>query len=287
MNILNKLAGVALCALSLTAMGEIDAKNIKSTGSVDVKLMVFECGDLTILNANNVDPTRAVGETAESASPCYLIKHPDGMLMWDTGLDDGLIDKPKGKIEGGGSLIFKVKTTLASQFEEANINPKKIEYIAFSHMHLDHTGNAKYFDTATWLVQKKELKVAKGGLASLVGFVKRDYQDLIPRAQGIDGNYDVFGDGSVVIISTPGHTVGHQVLFVDLPKTKAVILSGDMVVSAAAWEQRSSIESKRSKKAKASLELVEKVMQQTGANLWVQHDKPQFDKLQKAPYVYE
>lgn len=285
MNILNKIAGVAICAVLLGAAGEIKPENLTASGSVGVKLTVFECGDLKIADGSDVDSTWEERKEKLTVSPCYLIQHPNGTLMWDAGIDDQLIDKPKGK--STGSFIYYVNKSLASQFEEMNIDPKTIDYIAFSHLHSDHTGNARYFENAKWLVQKNEFKLAKGGLAAMVGFVKRDYEHLIPNVELIDGHYDVFGDGSVVILLTRGHTLGHQILYVDLPETKPVILSGDLVVSMEAWRQKAPSPVDYKKHSIVSLGLLESVIEKTGAQLWVQHEKPQFDGLKKAPFAYQ
>ena len=104
----------------------------------------------------------------------------------------------------------------------------------------------------------------------------------------LEGDYDIFGDGSVTIISTPGHTPGHQSLLVKLPKTGALLLSGDAVHFKSNWENRGVPANNFDKdKTAASMQRMADIMVKEKAQLWMNHDKAQSDSLKMAPGFYD
>lgn len=280
--------GIGIFGISPVFAGNIEIENIEAKGDVALKLYVLNCGDLEIRDASVMNPNVAKGTVQAVANSCYLIGHPDGYLLWDAGIPDAVADAADGVEAFGGLFLMKVSKTLESQLGDLNIAADDIKFLSFSHMHSDHTGNANLIKQATWLVQENEFDMAFGEKAAEAGFVPTDYAHLKDNAQKLNGNYDVFGDASVVIVSTPGHTIGHQVLYVDLPKTKPVILSGDLYTSVAAYEEGSMPAWNFSPElTEASFDLVDELIEKTGAQLWVGHDKGQFDGLKKAPFAYE
>jgi glyoxylase-like metal-dependent hydrolase (beta-lactamase superfamily II) len=168
---------------------------------------------------------------------------------------------------------------LAAQLDALGVKPTDIKYVAVSHTHPDHIGNVELFPQSMLLVQKAEYEWPS---------------PLGPRFKAehpvtkLEGDHDVFGDGSVMIISTPGHTPGHQSLLVKLPRTGAVLLSGDAVHFTDNWDNRR-VPSQNFDKDKtlASLQRMADVMEKEKAQLWINHDKPQSDKQKHAPEFYD
>ncbi len=267
---------------------ELQNLMINPTGSVALKLYVLDCGkiiarDVSVLFSPGVDK----GLEVEMADSCYLIQHPSkGAFFWDAGLSDALKAMPDGMENYG--LNFSVSNTLKAQLKSIGINPSEITYLAFSHLHPDHTGNASYFTQPTWLVQKVDYDIAFTDTAVKYGYNPKDYSHLkTAPVIKLNGDYDVFGDGSVVIVFTPGHSMGHQALFVDLPETGPIILSGDLYHFKKNRDNYV-IPAHNVKKATIqSFAKIDNILQKTHAELWIQHDKQQFDSLKLAPLFYK
>ena len=194
----------------------------------DVRLYVLDCGHLDIRDLRMFDDSGALdGKSGTMSVPCFLIRHPKGTLLWDTGLGDAIADRPGG-VELAPGIRATVRVKLVDQLRTLGLKPVDIDYLAFSHWHEDHTGNANLFGKATWILQRRELVAA-------TGHTPPPFESLAPvaawrhaRKRIIDGDADVFGDGSVRILSMPGHTPGHQVLEVRLPQAGTVLLAGDL-----------------------------------------------------------
>src|SRR5262249_26312303 len=158
--------------------------------------------------------------------------------------------------------------TLAGQLEQLGVKPSDIKFVAVSHTHPDHIGNVELFPQATLLVQKLEYDWP---LPSGAARFKAEHP-----ATKLAGDHDVFGDGSVIILSTPGHTPGHQSLLVTLPKTGAVILSGDAAHFKDNWDNRRVPAFNTDKEQTlASLQRIADMLAQHHGQLWINHDLPQ------------
>lgn len=258
-------------------------------GTVE-RLYVFNCGESTVQDVSRWTPGVNVGKPAAFSANCYLIRHARGWLMWDSGINDNVATMPKGFQRGKLSPHYILRKPLRFALSEIGVDPAKIEHLAFSHTHGDHVGNGNLFAGATLYIQQAEYDIAFGTEAvSKWNFEVTSYDKLrANRTVRLNGDHDVFGDGSVVIIATPGHTPGHQSLLVRLPKTGPVILSGDMVHLQDNWIHRrvpafnfDGAESRR------SMDKVAGIMQRTGAKLWINHDKAQSDAIPKAPQFIE
>jgi glyoxylase-like metal-dependent hydrolase (beta-lactamase superfamily II) len=194
----------------------------------DIRLYVLDCGHLGIRDMGMFDDSGALdGKPGSMAVPCFLIRHPHGILLWETGLGDAIAGHADG-VELAPGVRASVPVTLASQLHQLGLQASDIDYVAFSHWHIDHTGNANLFGGATWILQRREL-------AAATGTTPPPFEDLAPvsayrtaRKRIIDGDADVFGDGSVRLLLMPGHTPGHQALQVRLPHAGVVLLSGDL-----------------------------------------------------------
>jgi len=251
-----------------------------------VKLYIFDCGTL---KSGNPDVLLARGVTTTDMSvTAYLIVHPRGTLLWDTGVIPDELIQPGGTTEARAT----VHKTVRGQLAEIGYKPADITYLALSHNHYDHSANANNFAGSTWLVQKAERAAMfpetppqnPSNAAARFNALKNSKTVLL------DGDHDVFGDGSVVIIATPGHTPGHQSLLVNLRNTGPVVLSGDLyhypaertlkdfTPFAALGNPEKEIVSK------AKLEALLKAKK---ATLWIQHDILAYAQLKKSPAFYD
>ena len=161
-----------------------------------------------------------------------MIVHPRGTLLFDTGLGDRYFGRPFNEsclvtrlaLRPLQSFVLVTKT-VKSQLEAIGYPPSKIDYLAMSHPHADHVGNANDFAGSTFLVHKGDYDMMFGpGVKVNPGYAALKNS----KTKIIEGDYDVFGDGTVVLKFTPGHTPGHQSLYLKLAKTGGVVLSGDL-----------------------------------------------------------
>lgn len=251
-----------------------------------LRLYVFDCGKLDIPDVTPYGIPREQMSTNMMSVPCFLIAHPKGTLMWDVGA------VPDTAIPAGGTGTLRVYGTsnrkLETQMAGAGYKPSDITYLAFSHFHWDHVGNANLFAKSTWLARKSERDLMFGNPPSPRTEPANFSALKDAKTTLVTGDYDVFGDGSVVMKSAPGHSPDHQVLFVKLAHTGPVVLSGDLYHY---HEERTlkripSTEFNPEQTA-ASRANVEKFLADTHAQLWIQHDFNGTAKLKKAPEYYD
>ena len=246
------------------------------------RLYVLNCGEGVVGDIGRWSPGVNEGKSMAFVDNCYLIKHARGWMLWDTGIMDAVAGMPDGlRPADPKATHWKRPRTLAAQLAELNVNPSDIKYVAVSHTHADHSGNVNMFPGSTLLVQKAE------------------YEWPVPAGQPprfraehpvqkLEGDHDVFGDGSVRILSTPGHTPGHQSLLVRLPKTGAVVLSGDLAHFKDNWDSRRVPSMNTSKEqTTASMQRVSDVLAREKGQFWINHDKAQRDSLRMSPQYYE
>src|SRR5438552_16710680 len=180
-------------------------------------------------------------------------------------------------MQGPRGMVMNRKQTLAAQLAAIGVAPGDVKYLAFSHTHSDHVGNANLFTAATLYIQQAEYDAAFGPEPAKFGFVPANYDKLhaSPMVK-LTGDHDIFGDGSVTIVSTPGHTPGHQSLLVRLPQTGFVLLSGDAVHFQDNWTHRRvpSMNVNR-EQTLASLQRIAALLEERKAQLWINHDKAQ------------
>jgi len=225
------------------------------------------------------------GKSAVFLNHCYLIKHARGWMLWDTGNSDAFAALPNGNSVLGGMLVQIMRKPLTESLKEIGVAPADIQYLAMSHLHGDHAGNANLFAAATLYMQAVEYDIAFGPEPQKYGFQAANYAKLRDsRVVKLAGDHDVFGDGSVLIKAAPGHTIGHQVLFVRLAQTGPVVLSGDVVHNAANWAaRRVPALNFNADQSAVSMQMVEQLMARTGARLWINHDPEQGKSMPKSP----
>ena len=245
------------------------------------RLYVLNCGEGVAGDISRWSPGVDEGKSMAFVDNCYLIKHAQGWLIWDTGVPDAVAAMADGqKPADPRATHWKRPKTLASQLDQLGVKGEDVKYLAVSHTHGDHVGNVEMFPQAMLLVQKAEYEWPG--------------PNNTPRFKAghpvtkLEGDRDVFGDGSVVILSTPGHTPGHQSLLVKLPKTGARVLSGDAVHFQANWEHRRvPANNTGQEQTRASMQRIADVLAKENATLWINHDKAQRDTLKMAPEYYD
>lgn len=249
------------------------------------KLYVFDCGSLSLEDISMFNLTAEETEVRELFVPCYLIEHEKGRLLWDGGLPKPYADAGQISLEGGSATY---ENWIVDQLAAMGITPGDISHAAYSHLHYDHAGAANYFLESKVLMQKAEWEAAFGGESG--AFVETEWFDKLKTAdvEILEGDHDVFGDGSVKLIYTPGHTPGHQSLYVDLEATGPLILSGDLFhFRANRTLRRPPNFNADAEQTLESMDKIEQLIKETGATLWIEHDKALADSLNKAPAYYD
>ncbi len=243
------------------------------------KLYVLDCGWSHNADVARWTPGINVGKPIDMSENCYLIHDSQGYFLWDTGYPDNVASMADGLVSQGGATVVRRNKTLAAQLAELHVAPDDIKYVGISHTHPDHTGNIALFPHSTIVIQKAEYDAVMATKTPPFG---ADHPVM-----KLEGDKDVFGDGSVMIISTPGHTVGHQSLLVHLPKTGWVILTGDAVHLKDNWDNRRVPSMNVDKdKTVASMQRLADLMAQHHAQIWINHDKVQSDQQKHAPQFY-
>jgi N-acyl homoserine lactone hydrolase len=253
-----------------------------------VRLYVFDCGSLDISDPERFRLTKEELATTNMSVGCYLIAHPKGNLMWDVGvIPDGALQPGASSAKQGYATITK---PLKPQLAAAGYSPSDINYLVLSHYHYDHIANSNDYAGATWLVRQveRDAMFAPQPPARVDPATYDKLKNSKTVIIGASDDYDVFGDGTVVIKFAPGHTPGHQVLFVKLAKTGPVVLSGDLYhyPEERKLKRVPTFETNQEQTA-ASRESIEAFVKKSGAHLWIQHDFIGDSKLKKAPQFYE
>lgn len=249
-------------------------------GKVD-RLYVIDCGLAHAIDQSVWSPSVNVGVPIELSDNCYLIHHTTaGYLLWDTGISDRVAALPEGTPGAEAGMTWYRTGTLLASLAALGVTPADVRYVAVSHCHPDHIGNVDEFPDATLIIQKAEWDYAMG----------RPQKPFSPehKAQLLEGDKDLFGDGSITILSTPGHTPGHESLLVHLDTTGYVVLSGDVVHFQANWDNRR-VPSFNTDKTQsvASMDKIAHVLKEKHAQLWINHDKPSSDARHHAPQFYD
>jgi glyoxylase-like metal-dependent hydrolase (beta-lactamase superfamily II) len=275
-----KKASFRIAAISVALAISAGAASAETKSSVD-KLYILNCGEGVAGDISRWSPGVNVGKSMDFVDNCYLIHDAQGWLLWDTGIADAVAAMPDGQPPANpGATHWRRPKTLAGQLDRLGVTPADIKFVAVSHTHGDHIGNVEMFPQSMLLVQKAEYEWPSPSGASR-------FKPEHPVTK-LQGDYDVFGDGSVTILSTPGHTPGHQSLLVKLPKTGALILSGDAVHFKSNWDNRGVPANNTDKEQTlASMQRIADLMAKEKAQLWINHDKAQRDTLKMAPDHYD
>jgi N-acyl homoserine lactone hydrolase len=261
-----------------------------------LRLYVFDCGTIHVADLSRFSLKPEEVATTDLSVACFLVTHPKGTLIWDAGAVPDFAWKPTGAATTQHVMLpdsqqrdIMLSNSLTAQLAELGYSPPDITYLALSHYHYDHTANASLFTGATWLVRQEErdamfAEKPPGTTQPSSYAALRNSKTLILKTD----DHDVFGDGTVIIKSAPGHTPGHQVLFLKLPKTGPVLVSGDLYhyPEERALDRVPTFEFNPAQ-TRATRVAIDAFLKKTGAQLWIQHDFLANAKLKKSPHYYE
>lgn len=284
------LLAVTLAALRPAVAEELQTQNGEAAATdASVQLYVFNCGDFRFPSVENFSVGDNETTVRDLVVPCYIIDHPRGTLLWDGGLPSATANISGWQRDPETGVQVRMQQTLQSQLLEMDLgfDLTSIDLAAFSHIHYDHVGVANELTNAKWLVQRGDYDVVvKGG--TVPAYDPALLAEIKERpTQVLDGDYDVFGDGKVRLISATGHTPGHQVLYVELEDFGPLMLSGDLYHFRLSRDQRRvpmfNVDKNQTLEA---MDKVEALVAETGATFWIEHDAALFETLKLAPNFY-
>jgi N-acyl homoserine lactone hydrolase len=271
------------------------------------RLYILDCGKGHATDqSKRWTPGSNVGKPIDISVNCYLIHHAQGYFLWDTGISDRVAALSDGWYPTNNPAVdihWTRAKTLMAQLKEIGVAPSDIRSIGISHTHPDHIGNAELFPKTTILIQKAEADFffgtgKPGGPSPPAEALTIPPGDPTPRfskdhpMQLIQEDLDVFGDGSVMMISTPGHTPGHTALLVHLAKTGWLLLSGDAVHLQTNWDNRripyfETMPTEQKFWTLLSMQRMADLMSFYHAQLWINHETEQSNKQKHSPQFYE
>jgi N-acyl homoserine lactone hydrolase len=288
-----RFASVAFVLFLVSSVPAAFSQTRKPSPPKSVRLYVLDCGRINVANGDSMGFKPGELATSNMVTPCFLIVHPRGTMIWDTGeipdraFASGVTPQTQG--------AFVVDRPLLPQLAAIGYTPADITYLALSHYHGDHVANANAFAGSTWIVQQgdrdaifapRPANAPRLGSVADPSFFTELAKSKTLLLKGED--HDVFGDGTVVIKFTPGHTPGHQSLFLKLAKTGPILLSGDLYhyPEEITYKRIPSFDFDKDQTAK-SRAMIEEFVKKNHAQLWIQHDYTAGSKRKIAPEFYE
>ena len=233
-------------------------------------------------------PGAAREETMEMPVSCTLLKHPQGLVLFDTGCHPSVLTDAEAR---WGSLarfmtpIFAEPDTLISQLPLAGVAPADIDVVVCSHLHPDHCGCNVFFPNATVMAQAKEIEAARAENAASQGYLAVEWEHS-QKLEKIDGERDLFGDGRITLLHMPGHTPGMMVAHVILDHDGAFVLASDAVAVRAHLDERYAPKNTWNiELAMTSIEAIAR-LQQDGATVTFGHDAEQWAGLRTGAEFY-
>jgi N-acyl homoserine lactone hydrolase len=276
----------------LTATAEVRLPDATSAGFAE-KLYRLDCGHSLANDESVWTPGENVGRSIEFSSTCWLIRRGKEWLLWDTGVPESALNDPNGWSTLPKLIVYHLDKTLTDQLAAIGLNTVDITYVALSHTHGDHIGNVRLFQNSTVLMQRTEYNwiSSPDGANDNVNQLKALARKLLGSPKHLkllDGDTDVFGDGSVTLVSTPGHTPGSQSLLVHLKNSGFIILSGDVVHLEESFEKDTvpSLNTDRTASI-VSMDRIRRMIATYKAKLFINHDKTQSDALKLLPAFYD
>jgi len=285
-----RIATAILAAAVAIGVPSADAQQ-KPQPPQSLRLYVLDCGRITPVTVENYGLKPSEMANTEMITPCFLIVHPRGTMMWDTGeIADSAF---KDGVSPQKLNTYTVDRPLLPQLAAIGYTPADITYLALSHFHRDHVANASQFAKSTWIVQKgdRDAILAPRPVGQPSRVPEPIFFEGLSDAKTVlldNQDHDVFGDGTVVIKSTPGHSPGHQSLFLKLANTGNVLLSGDLYhyPEEITYKKVPNFDTDGQQTAK-SREKIEDFVKQNHAQLWIQHDYTSGIKRKIAPAFYD
>ncbi|ABI77455.1 metallo-beta-lactamase family lipoprotein [Hyphomonas neptunium ATCC 15444] len=225
---------LAACAPAAedTPPPEAPAEEVAEASPAPAPVLTVDVLDCGTIGVSDLDAFSSAGDFAgqsdEFTNTCYLVNHPDGRLLWDLGLPSQLVGQPPFTQQ---IFTVSVEKSITEQLADLGVVPSELSYVSISHSHFDHIGQVDQVQGATWLVNQTEYDAMfpADGAPPADPSLTENYALFKPmETQIIEDRHDVFGDGSVVIFKTPGHTPGHASLQLTLPESGPVLLTGDL-----------------------------------------------------------
>lgn len=275
-----------LSTFALLAMSVLTVQSAYAAAP-EVKMYRLDCGQMRLGDKSMMsDEGLYKGQSYDIVMSCYLIQHGKDWILWDAGLPKKYLKGPLTE----GSFTTKLDRTIVDQLRDLKLTSEDIKYVAVSHAHFDHSGQVNDFPNATLIIQKAELeamadtKVASEHYIDNALFSSHVSGKTLKRVKVIDGDVDLFGDGTLRTIQTPGHTPGSMALLLNLKNSGPYILSGDQ------WHFTENYERKQvpiwnysHPETIASGSKLDEVLKQTNAKLIIQHEPADNAKLPKLP----
>jgi len=266
-----------------------------------MKLYVFSSGALTV--AKSLLQNGADNTPMQIPVGFYVIKHPKGNVLFDTGNNDRIITDPAywGPFIRGINPVRAPEVAITVQLAKIGLKPDDIKYVVVSHFHLDHGGNAHQFPNSTLVAQKDEIRNAfwpEPGTAGPyipgdLAYLRSDLGVGVPnkvKVIQLNGDLDLFGDSSLVVKRWVGHTPGSQMMIVRLPKTGTIILTGDNVYFRENAEKNippSVVLAYDPTGILNAYEFIRQMQAMEGADFFTAHDPDAFKAQKKSPEYYE
>jgi len=275
------LSSLAAAALSFAALGSSYA------ATPDLKLYRLDCGHMTLGDKSVMsDEGMYGGQSLDIVMSCYLIKHGDDWMLWDAGLPR----KYLGGLLKEGSFTTGLERPIVDQLGDLGLRPADIKYVAVSHAHFDHAGQIGDFPNATLIIQRAELEAMADTQTAAARYIDASLfrshvaGGRLTRVKVIDGDVDLFGDGTLKTIWTPGHTPGSMALLIKLKHAGPYVLSGDQwhftenhtrqQVPTWNYDHRQTVDSGKK---------LDRVIAATHAKLVIEHEPVDNGKLPKLP----
>jgi glyoxylase-like metal-dependent hydrolase (beta-lactamase superfamily II) len=290
---------VIVATLGLRSPLLMSAAAVPDASGVD-RLYVLDCGEGHAADRSRWSVGVDVGKPIDISVSCYLIHHGQEYFLWDTGISDHVASMPDGWLRGtdpAADIRWHRAKTLRAQLTELHLTPDDVRTIGISHSHPDHIGNAELFPRATIVIQRAEHESFFGQTTAAAATVLPPGDPTPPFARThpvklVDEDLDVFGDGSVLVVWTPGHTPGHQSCLVHLPRTGWILLSGDAVHLQTNWDNRrlpyfNRLSTEAKFQTALSMQRMADLLAFYKAQLWIVHDKAQSDTLKHSPSFYD
>lgn len=234
--------------------------------------------------------TLALGDV-EVPVPFFLLRHPEGVVIVDGGNPLAVARDPHGHW-GGLADVFEVHMSedqhCEAQLRALGVDPDEVSHVVQTHLHIDHTGALGHFPNAVVVAHAREREAAlAAGDPVKSGYVRADYDRTDLRWQTIDDDTDLFGDGLIQLLETPGHAAGHMSVLIDLTDTGPVLLTADASDNQAQWEGRAHVRAFHSRDdAARSMNRLHKLADETGATVVFGHDPENWAGLRHAPEPY-